>query len=194
MKYRQLPFFLSEGDPPAKRSILITALELFATRGVDGVTIRDIAAETGFTNPAMFRHFKSKEDLARSLFESCYKRLAFAFNDPQATLPVLLRRGLELIGESPESVHFVLENLRRYWRDLPEDVRAKSLLGSMRRLIEAEQKAGRVRPGIDPQLAAALVLGALGQIARMAHFKELPEPPAALADGLFNLIDRGLGA
>jgi AcrR family transcriptional regulator len=189
-----LPFFLSESDPPAKRSILIKGLELFASRGVDGVTIRDIAAETGFTNPAMFRHFKSKEDLAQALFEMCYRRLACALLQPGLTLADAIRRGLELIEASPESVHFVLENIRRYWRGLPEDLRSNSLLGATRRLIEAEQKAGRVRLNADASLASALMLGTLGQIARMAHFKELPKPPSALAGDLYNLIHRGLGA
>ena len=191
---KSLPFFLSENDPPAKQAILSAALELFATRGVDGVTIREIAAETGFTNPAMFRHFKSKEELAQSLFEVCYRRLAHGVLQPGITLESVLERGLALIEESPDSVHFVTENLRRYWRTLPADVRARSLIGSTRRLIEAEQRAGKVRPDTDPTLAAALVLGALGQIARMAHFKELSKPPGALTDGLLNLINRGLGA
>ena len=194
MKKSGLPFFLSENDPPAKRSILMTALELFATRGVDGVTIRDIAAKTGFSNPAMFRHFKTKEELARSLFESCYRRLAYAFRDPEGGLAGALGRGLELIEDSPESVHFVLENLRRYWRELPADLRVNSVIGSMRRLIEIEQKAGRVRDGLDPQLAAAIVIGTLAQIARMAHFDELRKPPSQLASDLFNLLDQGLGA
>jgi TetR/AcrR family transcriptional regulator, repressor of fatR-cypB operon len=194
MKQKSLPFFLSESDPPAKQAILTAALELFATRGIDGVTIRDIAAETGFTNPAMFRHFKSKEELAQSLFEVCYRRLAHGFLQPGITLESVLERGLALIEESPESVHFVTENLRRYWHTLPADIRGRSLLGSMRRLIEAERRAGRVRADTDPNLAAALVLGVLGQIARMAHFKELSKPPGALTDGLLNLINRGMGA
>jgi TetR/AcrR family transcriptional regulator, repressor of fatR-cypB operon len=194
MARKSLPFFLSETDPPAKQAILTSALDLFATRGVDGVTIRDIAAETGFTNPAMFRHFKNKEELAQSLFEVCYRRLAHGFLQPGATLESVLERGLALVEESPESVHFVVENLRRYWRALPAEIRAHSLLGSMRRLIEAEQRAGKVRADADPNLAAALVLGALSQIARMAHFKELSKPPGALTDDLLNLINRGLGA
>ena len=194
MAHKPLPFFLSETDPPAKQAILTAALDLFATRGVDGVTIRDIAAETGFTNPAMFRHFKNKEELAQSLFEVCYRRLVHGFMQPGVGLESVLQRGLALIEESPESVHFVVENLRRYWRTLPAEIRAHSLLGSMRRLIEAEQRAGKVRADADPNLAAAVVLGALSQIARMAHFKELSKPPGALTGGLLDLINRGLGA
>ncbi len=63
-------------------------------------------------------------------------------------------------------------------------------LGSMQCLIEAEKASGRVRPEVDTHLASALVIGALGQIARIAHFRELPKQPNALAD---NLIDHGPG-
>lgn len=194
MSDARLPFLFSQADAPAKRSILVAALDLFATRGVDGVSIRDIAAEAGFTNPAMFRHFKTKEDLARALFETCYRRLAQALSAPDADLRGAIRDALALIEASPESVHFVLENLRRYWRDLPEEVRAQGLVGTMRRLIRAEQDKGRIRGDIDRQLATAMVLGVLGQIARMAHFDELERPPGAMASDIFGLIDRGLGA
>ena len=63
----------------------------------------------------------------------------------------------------------------------------------MRHLIKVEQDAGRIRRHVDVDLASALVLGALAQIARMAHFGELPKSPGTLADELFNLIDRGVG-
>jgi AcrR family transcriptional regulator len=188
-----LPYFVSDTDAPAKRSILLAAMDLFATRGVDGVTVRDIASRSGFTNPAIFKHFKTKDDLARSLFETCYRRLAAIVTSPTADLKSAITRSLALVETSPDSVHFVLENLRRFWRELPEDVRALGLLGGMRRLIERAQANGLVRRDVDPQLAAALVLGMLAQIARMTHFGELPRPPSDLAGDVFNLIDRGLG-
>ena len=65
MSSKSHPFFVAEGDPPAKRAILETALDLFAERGVDSVTVRDIAARTGFTNPALFRHFKGDRKSTR---------------------------------------------------------------------------------------------------------------------------------
>lgn len=192
-----LPFFVVETDSPAKRAILTSALDLFASKGVDGVSIRDIAAEAGFSNPAMFRHFTSKDDLARKLFEACYSRLAATLG-PLAehradSMQVRLAEMLRLVEMSPDSVHFVLENMRRYWRELPDEVRRVSILGAMRRLVEREQQAGRVNPKLDPSLVSALVLGVLAQIARMAHFNELPRPASALANDLWALIDHGIG-
>lgn len=187
------PFFVSETDPPAKQAILISAMDLFATRGVDGVTVRDIAARSGYSNPAIFKHYQSKDDLAASLFEVCYRRLASNLVTPKADIRSAITGALTLIETSPDSVHFVLENLRRYWRELPADTRKLGLVGSVRRLIDRAKANGEVRSEIDSQLAAALVLGLLAQIARMAHFGELPKPPSELADDIFNLIDRGLG-
>jgi AcrR family transcriptional regulator len=194
MSQSLLPYFVSENDPPAKQSILLSAMDLFATYGVDGVTVRDIAARSGFSNPAIFKHFKTKDELARTLFETCYHRLASAIMTPTADLRSAIVDALALVATSPESVHFVLENLRRFWRVLPDDTRALGLLGAMRRLIERAKANGQVRSEIDAQLAAALVLGMLAQIARMAHFGELARRPRELADDVSNLIDRGLGA
>jgi AcrR family transcriptional regulator len=193
MSRPQLPYFVSENDPAAKQSILLSAMDLFASRGVDGVTIRDIAARAGYSNPAMFKHFKTKDDLARSLFDTCYRRLAGTLVTPDADLKSAISGALDLIEASPDSVHFVLENLRRFWRDLPEETRALGLPGAMRRLIERDQDRGRVRREVDAQLAASLVLGLLAQIARMEHFGELPRRPGTLAADVYTLINRGLG-
>src|SRR6476646_3528598 len=70
------PFYVSEDDAPAKRRILVTALALFVRDGLCETSVRDIAKVSGFTNPALFKHFRSKDELARYLFERCYLELA----------------------------------------------------------------------------------------------------------------------
>src|SRR5512144_2629776 len=70
-----LPFYISEDDPPAKRQILRAAMNLFSERGLAGTSIRDIAEQSGYTNPALYKHFSSKEELALHLFETCHHRL-----------------------------------------------------------------------------------------------------------------------
>jgi AcrR family transcriptional regulator len=190
-----VPFYVASTDAPAKRAILETSLALFAERGVDGVTVRDIAERTGFTNPALFRHFPSKEALALALFEVCYRRLLGALSPTARNggLQEALTRTLMLVEEAPEAVHFVLENLRRFFRQLPDELRARSILGNMRRLLAAERKAGRIGAHVDLDLAAAMVLGTLAQIARMHHFGELAQPPSSLSGDLFALFAKGIG-
>ena len=57
-------------DAPSKRALLEAALRLFVRDGLCETTIRIIAAEAGFTNPAIFKFFDSRDALARCVFES----------------------------------------------------------------------------------------------------------------------------
>ena len=63
--------------PSAETSAAIrrAALRCFARSGVDGSTTRDIAEEMGFTEGALYRHFASKDEIARSVFEECAAKL-----------------------------------------------------------------------------------------------------------------------
>jgi len=194
MAHTSSPLF---GDSPAaKNAIMTEALKLFASRGVEAVSVRDIAAASGFTNPALFRHFASKEALGRALFEACYLRLTSAMEAAAAVdgMAAWLAAALGMIAAEPEVVHFVFENARRYWPALPDGARARNLPALMRAMLEREQAAGRVRGDLDLPLAAMVVLGALGQIARSAHFREAELHPSVLARQLSALFLQGFAA
>src|SRR5215218_11381392 len=69
------PFYVTDEDPPAKREILRAALKLFSERGLAATSIRNIADQSGYTNPALYKHFASKGELALYLFETCHARV-----------------------------------------------------------------------------------------------------------------------
>src|SRR5690349_8597784 len=52
------------------------ALGLFAAKGIDGVSIAEIAAAAGVSQGALYRHHKSKDELAWALFSTGYLRTA----------------------------------------------------------------------------------------------------------------------
>jgi AcrR family transcriptional regulator len=182
--------------PPAKRAILTQALLLFASRGVEAVSVRDIAAASGFTNPALFRHFASKDELARALFETCYRELVQALEAvaDEDSLEDWFAAIFAQIERSPQSVQFVLEHVRLYWRGLPEDLRARNLPALVRRRLERDQALGRLRADLNLALARTVVDGAIAQIARSAHFHQSPLAARDLARDLADLLLRGFGA
>ena len=59
------------GAPPAptREVILDTAERLFAARGVEGVTVRDLAREMGITASSLYNHFPGKQALYDAVLE-----------------------------------------------------------------------------------------------------------------------------
>ncbi len=170
------------------------ALELFATHGVDSVNIRTIAEKANYTNPALFRHFASKDKLAQALFEACYRKLqaAIVTGARRDGWRGIIKSALELIDEAPDGVHYVLETLRRHWPHLPRELRAASLPSLVRTAITSDQSAGRIRAEIDADMAATVLLGTLGQIARAAHFEKPRKAAASRAAVLGEIIANGI--
>ena len=52
-----------------RETINRAALALFAHKGIRETTIRDIASTAGIAEGPLYRHYKSKEELAQMLFE-----------------------------------------------------------------------------------------------------------------------------
>lgn len=52
-----------ETEVPIRNKILDQAASLFASNGYDSTSVRDIAAAVGITAPALYNHFRSKEEL-----------------------------------------------------------------------------------------------------------------------------------
>lgn len=46
-----------------REQILLTALQLFAHQGYEGVSVSDIAVQLGVTKSALYKHYKNKRDL-----------------------------------------------------------------------------------------------------------------------------------
>ena len=62
--------------PDTRQRIERAALALFAAKGVNATTTRDIAAEVGISEGAIYRHFRGKDELAWRLFTFPYFDLA----------------------------------------------------------------------------------------------------------------------
>lgn len=175
-------FFLSEGDPPSKQSILRAALKLFVNHGLAGTNVRMIGKEAGYTNPAMFKFFDSKEALALHLFERCYENLhrrveAAAAREPfRAALGGVLDAFLAAMDEDLEAVLFVQDALRELWPRLPASARRRSILRTLRELFERGIREGAVGGYRSPAVPVAAVVGSTAQLARMVHFGEIEGP------------------
>lgn len=60
---------LSKGQV-SRATILMTAAKLATTKGLDGLSIGDLAAEVGMSKSGLYAHFKSKEELELATIET----------------------------------------------------------------------------------------------------------------------------
>jgi AcrR family transcriptional regulator len=191
------PSYVSEGDAPAKQRILAAALHLFVRDGFCETSIRDIARESGFSNPALFKHFESKEAVAIFLFECCYLQLyhliaqATASNECFAVRQrAAINAFLDALDREMDSVLYVQETLRHFWSKMPERVRKHSILAEVRKMLEAGRKEGIVTGAIDIRLLTNAWLGTLQQFARMRYYGEFQEPSSTMATALEELLTK----
>lgn len=81
---RSLPLAPNIIEPPTSKAeatrarINRTAISLFAAKGVDQVTTRELAQAAGLSEGALYRHFSGKDEFARELFFSIHEQLADA--------------------------------------------------------------------------------------------------------------------
>ncbi len=178
-----LPFYIREDDPPAKRQILRAAIKLFSERGLDATSIRDIARESGYTNPALYKHFSGKEELAVHLFETCHRRLwttcraaIEAGEGFDGKLEAYIGQVLALVDEHPDAMAFLSDSARVLWPKSGPAVRRQTMIGLARSLMSLAPRPRRARSAVHLNIAAASLQGTLAELARMLQVGVLPGP------------------
>ena len=149
-----------------RQQILESAIALLAQRGVDRASLRTVGEAIGVSHAALRHYFSSRDEL---LVEAYRTHEARAARDTPATdetavgviaeaaernrsIPGLVELYATLTTDALQEQHAVTrEFVRDRFRSLRENLAAR---------IEAEQRAGRAAPDIDPADAAALVIAA----------------------------------
>jgi AcrR family transcriptional regulator len=141
------------------------AMKLFVEKGIEGTTTREIAEAAKAGEGTMFRHYKSKEDLAWHLFDENLTRFLVELEDDiqrQPTTRQKIRAMVEkcyaLFETDRTMCSYLLLSEHTVGRRMPPNY--KTPITVLVALVEQGQALGDIRP-MDPQLAAALVFGAV---------------------------------
>lgn len=169
------------------------AIALFAAKGVDATSIRDIAQASGVAEGALYRHFRSKDDLVRRVFLDRYAALAgdvleiggrglpFA-----AVVELLVRRFATLFEEDRALFTFLFVNQHMHLGEVPVEARANPVEAIKQAFGEAMDR-GEI-PRADPDLLAALALGLVVQPAIFRLYGRIGTPLTALLPAITRAV------
>ena len=111
-----------------KELILQTALRLFAQRGFEAVSVRDIAGELELTAPALYVHFKSKQAILEAILRRMEEWDAeLSSQDNVPTQPYEKAPESYAKVEMADLVNFTL-SMFRYWTEDEFAVQFRHLL------------------------------------------------------------------
>lgn len=184
-------------EPGGKRErIKQQALRLFAERGVDAVSVRDIAAACDMKAPNLYAHFASKEELAFALFREGYGEygdiLAAAAGGAgpfRRRLDRMMREICRLHDTDTDRFRFLVMTQHGYLATVPRDER--NPVEAICRAVAAAMEAGEI-PKREAELMAMAVIGILVQPATARLYGRLTGGLMERADELVAMAWRAL--
>ena len=154
--------------------ILACARELFTDRGIQGVTLSDIAVAAHLTRGTLYKYFTNKEDLAQAIFQATTRGWVERGEREVWSIP---GTGFERVERfvvshagamfrNPREARFVAEFNALYAREWPVErmapILAESLGSQRRQLVESVrqgQTEGSLRDDIAPEALVAALVG-----------------------------------
>lgn len=169
-----------------RQHVLDAALKLFVEKGIEGTTTREIAHLANAGEGTMFRHFESKEDMAWHLFHENLNTFMKHLEEGVAGQPTakakvrsMVKDCYDLYETDPVMCSFLLLTEHSAARRMGEDYRTP--ITFLVEVIEQGQKTGEVH-AMDPQLAAALVFGAVLRVPFFKRYKRITRDLREMVD------------
>ncbi|WP_339275171.1 TetR/AcrR family transcriptional regulator [Paenibacillus sp. FSL W8-0426] len=169
-----------------KKDILRAAMRLFATKGVDGISVKEIGDAAGVTDAAIYKHFKNKDAVALEAFtQYCAEYTALIDGYVRQEGPVMMRFTqlitdvLRLHDEDPYGLLLISQN-HEIFADMGSSDDYRQPLDALADLIEAGVQTGEL-PEQNARFTAVLLIGAVTSMATASMQGELPQQLAPYA-------------
>jgi AcrR family transcriptional regulator len=147
------------------------AARIITTKGMTGLSMSTIAEAAGMAQSNIYRHFKSKEEIVSSLFDTIASAvlegaLVEKSKDapPLEALERIFRHHMEILRKRPVVARILFSSeIFSSFAPLRKRIRKAVgiYLGTVRNLLLAAQKQGAVRKDLSADMMAQFYLGAI---------------------------------
>jgi len=184
------------GAAAGKQRILRAALRLFTAKGLCETSIRDIGAAAKLSNPALYKHYESKDALAQELFVVCYRWLHSAlervvcgeFESFATQFAAYSSTFFEQFESSPEVVIYLSDNIQHFWPEVQADVGGDTFVEQINRMLTSAIDRDEISDDVDIDLTSAIIIGGIQQLARMWYLGLLERPATDWAESFTDRI------
>jgi AcrR family transcriptional regulator len=151
-----------------RNEVLALAADLFAERGYNATTVRDIADEAGILSGSLYHHFDSKESMIDAILSGFVEQMLDRYEavlsegaSPAETFEGLVRASLEAMGDSRSAI-LIYQSEAGFLTAQPRFYYLRDAHRRFERIwtgvLEDGIAAGEFRGSIDPKLVYRLVL------------------------------------
>jgi AcrR family transcriptional regulator len=151
-----------------REEILEVAAKLFASKGFEATSIRDIGNAAGILSGSLYHHFKSKEEMLHDLLKRfvgklvpMYEEVIAEGDEVSKTLHGLITAGLKVsLENSPELTVIMLE--RKFLSRNPEFAYVNDVMLEVERIwygvLQEGVRSGAFRKDLDVNLVLRLLM------------------------------------
>lgn len=173
-----------------RTQILEVALKLFAEKGVEGTTIKQIAERADISAGLLYHYFKGKSDLLKEVVDHRSLKLPHLeelHDRPvEEVLPLFVQAICDDFRENIEIIWIFFREHRTSATVAQEiDRKKQRCASSLWAYLKARQEAGELR-NFEPEVAARFLMGALFAL----HLTETPEP--AFVESMVDIFIKGI--
>ena len=151
--------------------IIDCSIEIIANEGIQGLTIKNISKEIGFSEPAIYRHFDSKTDIILAILDY-FKTMADFLSEMMETyeadaiekISFMFSKMMEMFTDQPSIVSVIFsEEIFKNEQSLKNKITEILNLHqtTVEKIIERGQAENNVRKDIGKQSLAIILMGSL---------------------------------
>jgi AcrR family transcriptional regulator len=185
-----------------RQQIVDIIRNIISSKGIEHVTISEIAEKIGTTKGAIYRHFKSKRDILSLLIDNVEETLMDALDnalmerDPLQNLKNILLAQLILAKNRRKTSFVVVMGAMQFSDPFIRKKILKLIQKYLRRIEKLILNAiglGLIKKNIDPKMSAIVFMGLIQSAITVWSYKNFNFVPQKIHAHLWNVYCQGIG-
>lgn len=175
---------------------------IISSKGIEYVTISEIAARIGTSKTAIYRHFKNKRDILSLLIDNIEETLmealdkAMVSEDPVQNLKNVLLAHLTYARERRETSFIVIMGAMQFSDTFVRkkiSLLIQKYLRKIEKILTSAIKLGLIKKDINPRISAIAFLGLIQSTVTVRSYKNFNFVPKRIHAELWNIYWQGIG-